>query len=99
MALKKQIWTKSSIIWIVSDVDEHGTETERKVVLRRSRRLVEKYPPLIPEEVRRLHDTWGYVVSQELELEGIATIVFVLEYYKEGSAAHVVKGPYRLAEE
>jgi hypothetical protein len=98
MTLNKKIWTGNRIFWIVSDVDDEGNETERKIELRRSHRLVAKYPVISREELGRLDATWGYVVSEEIEMPGIASLVLIVHYYKEESAAHRVEGPYRIAE-
>jgi hypothetical protein len=96
MALGKIVWNGNRLFWQVSDVDVNGWENMREIEIRRSKRWCANYPLITREEIKRYDEMWGYVVSPEIEMPGIASIVLVIRYYD--GAAHVIDGPYRIGE-
>ena len=94
MTLGKIVWTGNRIFWQVSDVDASGAENRKEIEIRRSKRWCAKYPQISRNDIQYFNDAWGYVVSTEIEMPGIASIVLVIRYYD--GPAHVIEGPFRI---
>jgi hypothetical protein len=98
MTLGKIKWLSNSrLLWEITDVGPGGGENKREIVIRRSKKWYLKLDVISREEVIRLEQSWGSVVSQEIEIPMAGPIVLVVRYYD--GPAHIVEGPYRIVEE